>query len=190
MHIDLPRLRALPDYAPFDPITCLCTACMPARCCHCALRHLVCIMRTHVSMVARTRAFVLSIYRSATRTIGNVPEGWRAPTSRRSKSCSSNNRRSNGSSSRSRQANGTAARLANRRSHPTPLVPVLPTIPRRVLLPFAHIPFSDTSTRVSQPFSGPSLLCSRAGSFELVGRTAVAERDGGEACGERGQVQT
>ena len=106
MHIDLPRLRALPDYAPFDPITCLCTACMPARCCHCALRHLVCIMRTHVSMVARTRAFVLSIYRSATRTIGNVPEGWRAPTSRRSKSCSSNNRRSNGSSSRSRQANG------------------------------------------------------------------------------------
>ena len=152
------------------------------------LRHLVCIMHTHVSMVARTRAFVLSIYRSATRTIGNVPEGWRAPTSRRNKSCCSNKRRSNGSSSRSRQANGTAARLANRRSHPTPLVPVLPTMPRRVLLPFAHIPFSDT--RVSQPFSWPSLLCSRAGSFELVGWTAVAERDGGEACGERGQVQT
>ena len=156
MHIDLPRLRALPDYAPFDPITCLCTACMPARCCHCALRHLVCIMRTHVSMVARTRAFVLSIYRSATRTIGNVPEGWRAPTSRRSKSCSSNRRRSNGSSRR------TAARLAYRRAHSTPLVPVRPMMPRRVLLPFSHRPFSDT--RVSQPFPG-GLSCAHAPFF-------------------------
>ena len=27
-------------------------------------------------------------------------------------------------------------------------------------------------------------------SFELVGRTAVGERDGGEACGERDQAQT
>jgi hypothetical protein len=27
-------------------------------------------------------------------------------------------------------------------------------------------------------------------SFELVGRTAVGERDGGEVCGERDQVQT
>ena len=185
MDIDLPRLRALSDLAPFDSHhiilhrmhACTLLPLCPAPCSASNLLPAHPRLDVHVQ-VSNTHDW------HGTRKLARANEQQKLQQQQMAKQRQQQQKQAK---KRQQQQNGGETRVSTRALNPSGARSA-DDATRRVLLPFSHRPFSDT--RVSQPFSGPSLLCSRAGSFELVGRTAVAERDGGEACGERGQVQT